>query len=234
MKLFIGTSGWMYPWNEGNSLKWYYEKTGLNAVELNMSFYRFPNRKQIIYWSKYKLSWAVKVNRLITHVHKLNDRSVELLEKFLDLIEPLNADNILFQLPPSFTAKNVDRVISIIKEFKLENKAVIEPRHQSWFNEEIYSIFRRYGITIVSIDSPIGVYIINTTGKLYLRMHGRTDWYMYDYSDAELREDVDKILEQNPNEIYVFFNNDLWMLENAKIMTNIFKNRGIELTEVKR
>ncbi|MCY0860487.1 MAG: DUF72 domain-containing protein [Sulfolobaceae archaeon] len=233
MKLFVGTSGWMYPWNEGNSLKWYYERTGLNAVELNMSFYRFPNSRQINSWSKYKLSWSIKVNRLITHTYKLNEKGIELLRKFIDIVKPLNPDNLLFQLPPSYSAKNADHVIDVINSLKLHDIAVVEPRHLSWFEEKIYSLFRKNDITLASIDSPLGVYIVNTTGKIYLRMHGRTEWYMYDYSVNEIVEDINKIMDLKPEVTYVFFNNDLWMLENAKILVNMFKNRGIELTPLR-
>jgi len=41
MEFFIGTSGWMYGWNEKQSVDWYVANSGLNAVELNASFYPF-------------------------------------------------------------------------------------------------------------------------------------------------------------------------------------------------
>ena len=47
MRVFIGTSGWSYNWNKGKSLDWYAHDTDLNAIELNMSFYRFPDRHMI-------------------------------------------------------------------------------------------------------------------------------------------------------------------------------------------
>ena len=39
-EIFVGTSGWLYDWNLGSSLDWYAEFSGLNAVELNASFYK--------------------------------------------------------------------------------------------------------------------------------------------------------------------------------------------------
>ena len=47
MEVFVGTSGWSYGWNKGGNLDWYLRNSHLNAVELNASFYRFPNRNQI-------------------------------------------------------------------------------------------------------------------------------------------------------------------------------------------
>ncbi|RLF12723.1 MAG: DUF72 domain-containing protein, partial [Thermoprotei archaeon] len=39
MRVYIGTSGWLYDWNLDGSLDWYVKNSGLNAVELNASFY---------------------------------------------------------------------------------------------------------------------------------------------------------------------------------------------------
>lgn len=47
-------------------------------------------------------------------------------------------------------------------------------------------------------------------------MHGRERWYFHNYTDQELIDVAKKIVEINPEETYVFFNNDLWMLENGK------------------
>ena len=63
MKFFVGTSGWMYDWNEESSLDWYVKNSRLNAIELNASFYRFPFPNQVKHWAVAgkSLSWAVKV-----------------------------------------------------------------------------------------------------------------------------------------------------------------------------
>ncbi|MGC9153992.1 MAG: DUF72 domain-containing protein, partial [Vulcanisaeta sp.] len=53
---------------------------------------------------------------------------------------------------------------------------------------------------------------------------GRTDWYWYDYSEEELRDLVGKALSLNPVDIYVFFNNDHWMLDNARRMLRLLND----------
>jgi Uncharacterized conserved protein len=93
----------------------------------------------------------------------------------------------------------------------------VEFRDVSWFNKDI----KLEEATIVSIDSPIGVYIINNSGTVYLRMHGRDNWYFYDYSEEELREDAKRAISLSPEKLYVFFNNDLWMLDNGRKMLKI-------------
>jgi uncharacterized protein YecE (DUF72 family) len=57
MKCFVGTSGWFYSWNPEGSFDWFVTNSGLNAVELNMSFYRYgyPNMVR---------GWALEVREL--------------------------------------------------------------------------------------------------------------------------------------------------------------------------
>jgi uncharacterized protein YecE (DUF72 family) len=72
-EVYVGTSGWSYSWNQGNSLEWYLKHSGLNAIELNMSSYRFPYSNMVKSWAtKGKdLARVVKVHRSITHFQKL-------------------------------------------------------------------------------------------------------------------------------------------------------------------
>ena len=72
MRVFVGTSGWFYDWNEERTLDWYIARSDLDAVELNTWFCRFPFPNMVRSWaSKGKgLAWAVKVNREVTHTHR--------------------------------------------------------------------------------------------------------------------------------------------------------------------
>ncbi len=216
--IFVGTSGWTYDWNEEGNLEWYVRNSGLNAVELNMSFYRFPYKNQVKGWSKYTLKWSVKVHRFVTHVKRLTDLGV--WERFYSLMEELRPDFYLFQMPPNFkkTEENVRRVERFAS--LLGDRMAIEFRHESWFKE-----LPPLKCTVVSVDSPIGSYFFNTSGKVYLRMHGREEWYNYQYSKEELLEVAERVSELNPKDVYVFFNNDHFMLENARQMMEILRDK---------
>jgi uncharacterized protein YecE (DUF72 family) len=54
-------------------------------------------------------------------------------------------------------------------------------------------------------------------------MHGKTSWYSYKYSDEELREVAERIVDVEPKKAYVFFNNNHAMLENARRMFEILR-----------
>ncbi|MGC8538425.1 MAG: DUF72 domain-containing protein [Candidatus Micrarchaeia archaeon] len=227
MQFYIGTSGWMYDWNRENNFDWYYNNSGLNAVELNASFYRFPFPSQVKHWAKVGsgLAWAIKASRIVTHVHRLNENSYNAMNSFLSLFSALDKDihYYLFQLPPSFKANAIAVVEEFSRAFKNNRKFVFEFRDVEFFKEEVYRSFRKLQITLASIDSPIGTYIVKTTSDIYLRMHGRKSWYSYNYSTKELEDIAESIVELEPRNAYVFFNNDHSMLGNARKMLEIMR-----------
>jgi uncharacterized protein YecE (DUF72 family) len=95
-----------------------------------------------------------------------------------------------------------------------------------WFDKNYIEWASRLNITWVSVDSPdFPLEIYNTDGIVYLRMHGRTAWYSHYYTDEELEEVAQKIMKTNPGRVYVFFNNNHAMLENARRMLQIMQTR---------
>lgn len=227
MQVFVGTSGWFYSWNKERNLEWFAKNSGLNAVELNASFYRFPFPSQVKGWSKKgsALRWSVKVTRLITHVHKFNKEAIKIWKNFYKLFEPLNKniDFYLFQLPPSFVdlkkVENFAKKIKIGKKFALElrNKNLIEKLRE----KEIKKLEKNF--VLVSIDSPDFQNKIFPGKIIYLRMHGRVFWYNYCYTKKELQEIAGLIKKEDPEKVYVFFNNNHDMLRNARMMLEILK-----------
>ena len=222
---YVGTSGWSYKWNLGNSLEWYVNESELNAVELNMSFYRFPYSNMIKSWVRKgsNLAWIVKVHRSITHFKKLNEESYSIFKKFKQIFKPLeeNIHYYLLQLPPKFI--NIEKLEKFIEECGNE-KLAIEFRHPSIFTDEIIQWGKKQGVLLVSIDAPKMPNKIISESVIYERIHGRTGWYTHDYSDEELIEIKDRIISNNSKKVYVFFNNNHAMLRNATSIYKMFKS----------
>ncbi len=230
MQIFVGTSGWSYSWNEGGNFEWFVRESNLNAIELNASFYRFPFPSHINSWAKKtkNLRWAIKVNQLVTHVFKFSEKAYLTWEKFKNLFKPLEEfiDFYLFQTPPNFSDKNKDKIEKFIKFTNLKEKFAFEPREDSWFKKENYEWAKNLNITWVSMDAPVFPRdIINLNGIVYLRMHGRTEWYSHYYYDEELIEVAKRIIKTKPEKVYIFFNNNHSMLENAQRMKKILENQ---------
>ena len=231
LRIFVGTSGWSYDWNP-DGFKWYSKYSGLNAVELNSSFYRLPFTNMVRSWAKNSknIRWSIKVHRLITHTYMLKEpKAHEFFHKFLTVFKPLEelgiVDFYLFQLPPRFIANesNWKRIVSIVSKYDLGWRAAIEWRNKSWFKGEWIDRAKEVGITIVSVDSPEFKFYARSSPYVYLRMHGRTAWYAHYYNDQELHEAALRIKDLGGKAIYIFFNNDHDMLENARRMFMILK-----------
>ena len=222
--VYVGTSGWSYDWNQGNSLNWYITESRLNSIELNMSFYRFPYPNMVKSWAAKgtALAWVVKVHRSITHFQKLQSSAVESFQRFKKIFKPLEKQihYYLFQFPPSFTD------ITILERFIEQTgteKLAIEFRHPSLFTTELIEWGKKNGILLVSIDAPQLPQILMSKTVVYERIHGRTEWYFHDYYTKELKEIRKRILSNNPQTVYVFFNNNHAMLQNAMKMSRLLK-----------
>ena len=152
----MGTSGWAYSWNP-NGFEWYVRNSGLNSVELNASFYRFPFPSQVKSWKNKTqklnpdLRWSIKVNRLITHVFKLNERALSIWNRFESLFKPLeeNIDFYLFQLPPSISSNLAERIEKFYEKSGLEERFALEWRNLRWFSDEWIRWARDLGLTLV-------------------------------------------------------------------------------------
>ena len=234
MKIYVGTSGWFYrSWNPKLSLEWYLQNSGLNSLELNSSFYRFPLSNYVKSWidktKKFnpKLRWVIKVNRLITHVFKFNERAFGSWKRFEDSFKPLdkNIDFYLFQLPPSSTPNSFKKIEAFVKKTKLKKRFALEIRNNKWFDDKWLKWAKKLKVTWVSVDSPdLPLDVYNVNGIVYERMHGRTSWYSHYYTDKELKEVAEKILRTKPKKVYVMFNNNHSMLENSKRMLDILSH----------
>jgi len=221
LRFYVGTSGWRYFWNEGNSLDWYIQNTKFNSIELNASFYRFPFPNQVKSWARKgrDLVWSIKVSRVISHMYKLSDKAISVFEKFRNLFKPMEELGLirfyLIQLPSIVRCneRNLAKIKNFLEQISIRDKIAIEFRHSTCFSKEVKRLLSRLGVTMVSIDSPdTGFMLFQTYNTIYLRLHGRTIWYHHIYSDDEIDEILTSILRTNAEEVFIYLNNDHGML----------------------
>ena len=183
-KVCAGTSGWSYAtWKpdfypEKLAAKKFlgYYATRLNSVEVNFTFRRLASQALLNGWIETAgddFQFAVKAHQTITHIKRLN-AAEESTAKFLDSIEPLRKARklgpVLFQLPPNFKC-DAGRLHEFVKLLPNGLRAAFEFRHESWFNEEVYTVLRSAGMALCAaetekIESPE----IQTAPFYYLRM----------------------------------------------------------------
>ncbi|QDA59527.1 DUF72 domain-containing protein [Hymenobacter jejuensis] len=220
---FIGCSGFHYRhWKETfypkglPQRKWFdYYSEHFKTLELNVTFYRFPQLSFLENWyqkSPSDFCFSVKAPRLITHYKQFNE-SRQLLADFYGTIaeglqEKLGC--ILFQLPPKTTFTE-ERLQKIIDNLDPAYQNVLEFRHVSWWNEVVYNTFAQHKITFCGMSHPdLPTNIIHNTSVLYYRLHGVPQLYKSPYSEEELVRIADEINgAPDVQQAYIYFNNDI-------------------------
>jgi uncharacterized protein YecE (DUF72 family) len=92
--------------------------------------------------------------------------------------------------------------------FKVTN--VVEFRHESWWNSEVYDFMHEKGLVFCSVSaSHLPETLVRTVSDIYVRFHGKDDLYQGFYSKKQLLEWVEKIKQQNPERVFCYFNNDV-------------------------
>lgn len=223
-RIRVGTSGYSYFWNKGKPtpFKWYCNQ-GFPTVEVNASFYRFPMPSWIKTWKKSPPSFdfTIKVHQAITHYKKLGRNSIRTWEKFRFGFKDME-DRItfwLFQMPPTFTAtqQNINRILAFFEELNLGNTAVLEFRDPSWWDKK--EVCEKVGATFCSVDAPgLPRQTVLVNDAIYLRLHGREEWYGSVYTDEQLQKIIDDIGKLDASKKYIYLNNDHGMLPNGKYL----------------
>jgi uncharacterized protein YecE (DUF72 family) len=158
--------------------------------------------------------------------------------EFLGALEPLRETGklggILFQLPPYVVWKQSSLdYLEWAREQLGSDTMLVEPRHRSWFEEDVRSDLLRFleaqRMSWVVVDAPkvaaknVPETLVAVTGPMaYVRFHGRNagTWnvrggsaaerFDYLYGEEELREWVPALRELSgeAEEAYAFFNNN--------------------------
>ncbi|STX49953.1 Protein of uncharacterised function DUF72 [Legionella busanensis] len=217
----VGCSGWFYWHWRGKfypedmpTKSWFnHYSEHFKTVELNAPFYSWPTLANVTTWQRQagrkKFIYTVKVCELITHIKRFTDTTTLVCDfgYIADLLQA-RMGCFLYQLPPSFHY-TPERLHNIVTQLDIRRRNVIEFRHISWWNEDVYTAFREMGIIFCSCSGPnLPDELISTTDEVYIRFHGKKKWYLYDYSDDELLVWAERISQSGAKRIWAYFNND--------------------------
>lgn len=215
MKIYVGTSG--YGYKEWKGL-FYPEKIQpkdmlhfyagqLNTVEVNYTFHHMPTIAGITSWAEQvpdDFVFALKAPQLITHFKLLRNVKEEATYFFKTMsLLGVKTGPALFQLPGSFRAN-----LTVLGEFlELIPKNIpcaFEFRSKSWFAKDILGLLRERGCSLCTADwdeHPADK-IISTAPWGYLRLRRA------DYTDDDLAQWLERILEQQWEKAFVFFKHE--------------------------
>lgn len=223
MKWHIGCSGFLYrEWKEHfypdklpQRLWFEHYASVFDTLELNVTFYRFPQLKSLQKWydtSPAHFSFSLKVPRLITHYKQMKDCE-GLLDDFYSTVEEGLKEKlgcVLFQFPPKFIYTE-ERLQLIIKNMRPGIRNVVELRDKSWWGKKIFNILKEHNIIFSGISHPTlpdHQEPLFNNEVAYYRFHGIPKLFYSAYSDADLKAVADEILKKKElKEVFVYFNN---------------------------
>jgi uncharacterized protein YecE (DUF72 family) len=216
----IGTSGWNYRHWKGcfypedlPSNRWFYHYCQtFDTVEINNTFYHQPDERTFDRWREQApegFSYAVKANRYLTHMRKLNEPG-EPLERFLAGARRLreHLGPILYQLPPNWK-KNLARLRAFAKVLPRDLTHVIEFRERDWLADDTCELLAEYGLCLC-VHDMLPRHPRWVTGRaVYVRFHGSGVKYGGKYRPSRLRSWAEWIAGvAGRHEVYTYFNND--------------------------
>jgi uncharacterized protein YecE (DUF72 family) len=216
VRLHVGTSGYNFPEWKGT---FYPEKlpaakmlafyaTQLSTVEINYTFYRTPNANTVAGWAAAVpegFTFVLKAPQRITHFARLLNVD-EPLRYFCDVAGRLGPrlGPLLFQLPPNFKA-DAPRLGDLLAQFPPGFRCAFEFRHDSWFNDSVYDLLRRYNGALCVADTAEGTTPAVATADFgYVRLRDEG------YGEAQLDAWAARVRElgRGWHDAFVFFKHE--------------------------
>jgi uncharacterized protein YecE (DUF72 family) len=179
----------------------------LQAVELNNTFYRLPQKSMVESWKAQvpgNFRFSVKASQRITHFKRLKEAGSEtrfMLETVSALEDRLGV--VLFQLPPNMK-KDLERLETFLKDLPAEIPAAFEFRHPTWFDDDVLGLLRsQKRVLCVSDTDDLPVSHIDKTADWgYLRLR------RVNYSESDLMEWITRMRAQEWKHTFVFFKHE--------------------------
>ncbi|WP_245737056.1 DUF72 domain-containing protein [Micromonospora pattaloongensis] len=220
--ILVGTSGWQYrDWRDrfygGLPQRCWLEHYAARfvTVEVNNAFYRLPERDTFAQWrarTPDDFCVAVKMSRFLTHIKRLREPT-EPVERFLSRATALGdrLGPVLLQLPPTLRA-DVGALDATLALFPPEVRVAVEPRHPSWWTDEVRETLTKRGAALCWADRrgrPVTP-LWRTADFGYVRLHEGAANPRPRYGRAALTSWVDRIATtyDDATPVYVYFNND--------------------------
>lgn len=215
MHLRIGTSGYSYKEWKGSFypqnlpmkklLQYYSER--FRTVEINYTFRAMPKVALLESWASEvpdNFQFVLKAPQQITHIKRLRDVGDAVAHLFAVAgVLQQRLGPVLFQLPPNMK-KDVSRLANLLALVPRERRAALEFRHQSWFDDEVFTVLRDHqaALCIAEAENDLDIPFVSTANWGYVRLRNP------DYTDAELQAWRDRVRQEAWEDAYVFLKHE--------------------------
>lgn len=167
---YVGCAKWnrgdlknFYPRGTKDELRYY--ATQFNAIELNATFYKMPDWKQVETWKQKTpegFKFFPKLNQLISHYKRLLNVE-QPVEQFCDAVSAFE-DRLgmaFLQLHDNFLPKDFDRLEAMLSRFPKGIPLGVEVRNAAWFADQDMSA--KYNQLLTKLQ--MANIIVDTAGR---------------------------------------------------------------------
>jgi uncharacterized protein YecE (DUF72 family) len=217
MRVLTGTSGFsfdewqarFYPKGLAADDRLAYYASRLHSVEINNTFYQMPKPALLERWRRAVpdgFRFALKAPRRFTHSQRLRTEG-DWLERFLTAAAMLGPKlgPVLFQLPP-FLHKDAPLLAEFLAKLPATLHSVIEFRHPSWFDDEIFALLANQNVALCGGDSDTRTYtppFVATATFGYFRLRAAS------YDANSLRDWSKRIVAERWTDAYVYLKHEV-------------------------
>ncbi|MBX2923163.1 MAG: DUF72 domain-containing protein [Chitinophagaceae bacterium] len=177
-EVYVGCAKWnrsdlkgFYPRGTKDELAYY--STQFNCIELNATFYKMPDFKQVETWKNKTpegFKFFPKLTDIISHYRRLINVQ-EPIENFCNAVSAFEEKlgMAFLQLHDNFAPKDLDRLKSVLENFPKEIPLAVEVRNEAWFSDK--KISSTYGNLLEKLG--MANIIVDTAGRrdmLHMRL----------------------------------------------------------------
>ncbi|CAM4391838.1 DUF72 domain-containing protein [Zobellia nedashkovskayae] len=226
VSISIGCAKWnrqdlknFYPRGTKDELVYY--SSQFNSIELNATFYRiFPGEQYEKWYDKTPegFKFFPKISRDISHLRRLNEASLPIVDRYLDVTSNLKEKlgTIFLQMHDNFDPKNWDRVVRFVEYWPKEFPLAMEFRHTDWFNDEkvsqeLYHLLQENNIANIVVDTSGRRDMLHmrlTNNEAFVRYVGANHVSDYDRLDDWI-DRLDGWKEQGLRNIHFFVHQNM-------------------------
>ena len=215
MTLYVGTSGYsykewkgrFYPENISAKDMLSYYASHFQAVELNNTFYRLPQKSMVESWKAQvpdNFRFTAKASQRITHLKQLKDAAYEtrLMLQIMSAFED-RLGAVLFRMPPEMK-KDIKRLETFLKVLPADVPSAFQLEDPTWVDDDVSALLRSQNRVLCTVDTeemPASG-IVKTADWGYVRLR------RVRYSESELKEWIARIRAQKWKNTFVFFKHE--------------------------
>jgi len=139
-----------------------------NAIELNATFYKMPDKQQIITWrqkaevERLDFKFCPKITQTISHIKRLKNATEATSQYLASIVEfGQYLGPCFLQLSDNFGPSNLQVLSDYLESLPRDFNLFLEVRHQAWFGdaEARSSLFK------ILINNQIGAVITDASGR---------------------------------------------------------------------